>query len=502
MDLGINLSDYQNGGLDNQPLFDNSSTTPEQLAELSKALEAKEITGMQTVNSTTDSGAPLKTESLERNLKLLTFKDSDIRFWKRIPKSAAYNTVEEYNQLKSYGADAGGFNNEGELPQDEDSVYVRRAELVKFLGVTKSVTHPMQLVNTMVGNIMQREVTNGINWILRKADRGLFWANSDVVTQEWRGLYQQHEADDSFATLDAYQDSDSVIDLRGAALTESPIETAAESIIRNFGYGNLLVAPPVVLSNFVKSFYNNKYITPNTVQTTAGIMGQRVQTFQSQFGEIALEYDIFAKKAGPKKVGDAASSTKAPTAVTVAAASGAAVADADNRFAGFHGDYNYLVTAKNRFGESSPTLITLGAGNGVIAVAAGESVDLDFTDGGGTYPATGYVIYRTEKNVASATGAGLLAYPIFEISKAQDAAGYDGAAAGEVRDRNRYIPKTEQALLVQGDNEVIEFKQLAPLMKMDLAVIGPAKRFMILMYGTPMLYAPKKMVRLINIGAA
>jgi len=66
MDLGINLSDYQNGGLDNQPLFDNSSTTPEQLAELSKALEAKEITGMQTVNSTTDSGAPLKTESLER----------------------------------------------------------------------------------------------------------------------------------------------------------------------------------------------------------------------------------------------------------------------------------------------------------------------------------------------------------------------------------------------------------------------------------------------------
>ena len=163
MDLGINLSDYQNGGLDNQPLFDNSSTTPEQLAELSKALEAKEITGMQTVNSTADSGAPLKTESLERNLKLLTFKDSDIRFWKRIPKAAAYNTVEEYNQLKSYGAETGGFNNEGELPQDEDSVYVRRAELVKFLGVTKSVTHPMQLVNTMVGNIMQREVTNGIN---------------------------------------------------------------------------------------------------------------------------------------------------------------------------------------------------------------------------------------------------------------------------------------------------------------------------------------------------
>ena len=40
MNLGINLSDYSNGGLDNQPIFDNSSTTPEQLQELSKALEA------------------------------------------------------------------------------------------------------------------------------------------------------------------------------------------------------------------------------------------------------------------------------------------------------------------------------------------------------------------------------------------------------------------------------------------------------------------------------
>jgi hypothetical protein len=50
------------------------------------------------------------------------------------------------------------------------------------------------------------------------------------------------------------------------------------------------------------------------------------------------------------------------------------------------------------------------------------------------------------------------------------------------------------------DNEVLAFKQLAPLMKMDLAVIGPAIRWMILLYGTLVMYAPRKWVRIINVG--
>jgi len=54
--------------------------------------------------------------------------------------------------------------------------------------------------------------------------------------------------------------------------------------------------------------------------------------------------------------------------------------------------------------------------------------------------------------------------------------------------------------LLQFDEEVIEFAQLAPLMKMDLAVLSPAFRFMVLLYGTPFLYAPKKLVRFINVG--
>lgn len=110
--------------------------------------------------------------------------------------------------------------------------------------------------------------------------------------------------------------------------------------------------------------------------------------------------------------------------------------------------------------------------------------------------ATAFRIYRTKVG-ATATGE---FYPLFEVSVSEQTAGYDGAAAGLIRDLNHFLPDCDQAMLVQFDNEVVEFAQLAPLMKMDLAVLSPAFRFMVLLYGTPFLYAPKKMVRFINIG--
>ena len=81
-----------------------------EMAELRKAMVATEQTGRELADVPT-SGASLKVESLENTLKVLTFKDSDIVLWKKIPKLPAYNTVEEYNQLTDYGAERGGFNN-------------------------------------------------------------------------------------------------------------------------------------------------------------------------------------------------------------------------------------------------------------------------------------------------------------------------------------------------------------------------------------------------------
>jgi len=493
--LGISLADYGSPANDDSLLFGNANVSQEELTELSKALEAGSLQGGATANQGAGfSGAPLRVESLENTLKILTFKESDIQFWKRVPKLVAYNTVEEFNQLNSYGSEGGVFNNEGELPREEDTIYTRKAEIVKFMGVTKSVSHPMQLVRTNIGSAVQMEIKNGTLFLLRKADRHLAYADSAIIPQEFNGYYAQQR--NSFTTLQQYFDSEVVIDLRGKALKEENIENGALAITSNFGQPNLLMAPPVVLSDFVKNFYGNKFIQPNTSALTDGTMGQRVQKFQSQYGEIELGYDIFLNAASPRFTTDTATNPQAPGVVTSPSVATPSDSSGFSKFSSSEaGDYFYAVAAVNRFGESALTAIS----GSLVTVAAGDKTDLTFTAGGGAYPATGFVIYRSVKN-PSTTLANTPLYPIFTVSAAQQAAGYDGGAAGVVSDRNRFMANTQQAMLLQSDDEVYSFKQLAPLMKMDLATLSPATRFMILMYGTPMLYAPKKMVRFINIG--
>ena len=209
-----------------------------------------------------------------------------------------------------------------------------------------------------------------------------------------------------------------------------------------------------------------------------------------------MDYDVFALTAPARMTTDPAQSTNAPAGIIPDATTPIAVnVDGRSRWADSIGDYFYAVAASNRYGESQ--LVPLKAT--LTTAVLGSSFDLKFADGGGTNPATCYVIYRSQKN-PTGTIAQTSLYPIITVGVTEKAAGYDGAAPTLIRDTNKILPGMNQALLYQDDEEVYAFKQLAPIMKMDLAILGPATRFMILMYGTPVLYAPKKVVRFVNVG--
>lgn len=487
--LGISLQNYEDLGQG----FGGASQS--EVAELYKSLTAGTTTGRETDGLLDASGAPLKVESLEGTLKSLTLSEQDIRFWQRIPKMEAYNTVEEYLRFISPGADRGGFVTETELPEEEDSVYQRASVLIKFLGVTKSVSLAMQMVNTGagIGNIIQRETRNGSLWILRKANKSLAFGNSAMNTYEWDGFYELQKG--AFSSLGEWQDSTAVVDLRGKRIAETNVEDAVLAIHQNFGFASLLIAPPVVTSNIAKNFYQLKLFSPNTSQITNATVGQKVSQIQTQHGSIDLDSDIFLARNPGRLTTAGATSPKAPASPT--AISQTAVADAaSTKFTDGAGDYYYGVAARNRYGESAVVAISGTA----ITVGATQSVDLRFTDGGGAYPATGYVIYRSKKDDTAGAVTATTLYPIFEVSVAQLAAGFDGGAAARVRDRNRFLPDTETAIVVQNDEQVWSFKQLAPLMKLDLALLSQARRFMVLLYGAPALYAPRKMVQFINVG--
>jgi len=493
---GIALSDYQLGG--GSSINGNSSAS--ELATLQKALEAGDITGVQNITDGATGGSVLKVESLENTLTWLTTKETDIVLWKKIPKSPAYNTVEEYNQLVDYGSEGNSFNNEGELPQEDDTTFNRKSVLVKYMGNTRTISHPMTLVKVQeeIGDVVQWETKMGTLKVLRDLDRKLTTGNSKTISQEFDGLYTQQL--DSFSSKVAWYQSEVVIDLKGKALTETAFQTAALALIENNGMGSLLMAPPEVLSNFAERFQSFKLIQPNTPQVSDGQMGQVVNKFWSQFGPVEMGYDKFLKRAGfgagkARLIGSGKTNAQAPDSPTAGAVP-VGVTDTNAEFkTAFAGDYFYAVTGFNRHGESDLTSLD----SSLVTISATQAADLTFTDGGGPVLATGYRIYRSVKD-ATGTAALESYFPIFDISVADLAAGVDGAAALKVRDLNYAIPGTEDAFLLDPEYENWRFKQLAPLMKMDLPPLGPAIRFMILLYGTPVLAAPKKMIRLINIG--
>lgn len=483
--FGVSLADYADGSS-----FAGESSAGE-LAELQKAMEAGDITGLQTLNKTDVPGATLKVEDLESTLKVLTFKESDIKLWKKISKLPAYNTVEEYNQQIEYGTDGYSFTDEGALPLDDSPMYRRQAELVKFMGTTRSVSHPMQLVNTMVGNIMETEVKNGTMKILRDADRALWHADSSVIPQEFNGYKAQQIK--AMGSEKAWMDSDCVIDLRGGKLDEAILEQGALNILTNNGEGNLFMCPPQVLSAFKKTILDQKKIyVGSTDQNVNPTTGLQVQKYLSQFGFIDLDFDKFLAETNQfKTLTSAASSKNAPTKPTAdATAPAAAATDAANLLFGGDqaGSYKYAVSAISRAGESMLTDLSTAA----IAVTSGKSVDLKFTAGDAN--TEGFKIYRSKKDDTSGKY-----YPIARISTSALVAGVNGGAAGVFRDLNTKIAGTEEAFLIDNSTDVWAFKQLAPLMKMDLAVLSPATRFMILLYGTPVLYAPKKLITFKNI---
>lgn len=463
-------------------------------AELMKAMSAGQITGRDTTGQLLTQ-EPLKAESLEKTLKLLEYRATDIKLFNLLPKLTAYNTVEEFLQLASYGAQRGGFYDEGELSDVEDSKYIRRAELVKYMQVTGEVTMQAQMVRSYV-DAMRQEVENKMMWIMRLANKSLTSADSDIVPQQFNSIYKQHASigttqDFLYSTFEDYYKSDVVIDLRGKSLKQGDLEDAAVRVDSNFGNISHICAPTTVISAFAKDYYETQRIMLGGGFN--GSINTVPKVISTTLGDVQIVADKFMKAEPSKKASTPSTSTKAPGAPTINSVQ--LQADENSKFTQDEvGNVFYAVAAVNRYGESN-----LAVHQTPITLAVGQAVDLTFVAGVSAIGATGYVIYRTKVTTAS-TPTDLEFYPIFSVSEANRANGFNGGTTGVIRDRGYFLPDTEQAFMTEISDEVLSFKQLAPISKLDLAVQSMSRRFITFLFGTPQIYAPKKIVRFINVG--
>jgi len=460
------------------------SASSQDAINLTKALEA----GYQVVNQS--GGSALRVESLEASLKVVTYTSHHIKLWKKIPRSPAYSTVEEYNQLQSYGPQSFAFTQEGELAPTTDAQYARRTQLIKFLSTTREVTHPMTLVHPAHGDVISLENKNGILWLLERVETSLYSADSSLAfdgeAEQWDGM-------------DAMIDPTSFLDLEGQPIQEASIEEASNNIIENFGFPTDMFLGTRVMSDIVKTMYPRERVTlPAPVN---GVIGQAVNSMATQAGVIEFNPSVFIRPlASPP-----ASTTHANAPQTPASIVAGAMAGADGDFnkgapAGTN-DYAYVVTACNRFGESAPSPF-MGAGVPVIQADkdAFKHIPLTITNAGtiGAFPPEYFRIYRSRPLASGATvPAATTSYSmIMQIPASSQVAG----GPTLVNDVNFLLPFTSIAYIGEMAESVLTFRQLAPMMKLDLAVIAPALRWTILLYGTPLMFANKKWARMINIG--
>jgi len=203
--------------------------------------------------------------------------------------------------------------------------------------------------------------------------------------------------------------------------------------------------------------------------------------------------------------GPANKTPDAVSAVSVAFAPGSSLGEFDKNQGSQDARYAYIVTAGNRFGESTSSAPFLSPILTAAQAAAGYEAQLTITNGLSlSRPPDYFIVYRTVALRATTTVAPANTGAYGEIFKtraqSQANSGVTPLIPGTLTDTNKVMPFTEEIYVGELDPQVITFRQLAPLMKLDLSVMGPSYRWMILLYGVPILFASRKWCKITNVG--
>jgi hypothetical protein len=453
------------------------TSSAQTVADLNKALTAGYADGV----GNQSNGGALRVESLDSTLKIVSFLEKNIVMYNDIPKSKAYNTVEEYNVLNSYGGKGGFFISEGGLPRTEDASYQRKAAFVKFMGTTREISHPMLLVKPAHGNVVALETKNGARWMLQRMEDSLFNGDSSVVSQSFDGLKKQ--------LLDGFQDSSltdgiapsgdkNIIDLRGP-LTEGVFESASEILMNNYMYPTHCYLPNSAHSDLSKSFYEKgRYSIPMNTDASVGFVVDKVRVGG---GLVQLRPDVFLRidQIAPASA-DNALAPSSPASVVIEA-------QAKTASRGFKADeaaeYAFEVTALSKSGESAAI-----AGDASAVVTEGQEVKITIARGAvsGNDLASGFRIYRTRKGQLSGKK-----FLIKEIPAS--------GSTTIILDGNEDLPGAGIAYIGQMDETVMTLRELSPMLKFPLATVASSIRWMQLYYNTPIVFRPRGFVIIKNI---
>jgi hypothetical protein len=455
----------------------NNFGSMQEINELRKALSVGYAMG-----STDQTGfRAVGVESLEETVKSLVATEKTARFFVDLKKSKAKSTVEEYAVVNELG-DA-GFYIEGGIPEEYDEDLKREIEQVKYMGAVGQVPIPATMVDSIIDSITLMTKLKATA-ILRKADIKCFFGNSNNNPLEWNGYLEQF-------LRKVKNPTQNVIDLRGKRLRPEVLSNIGTIIMDNYGDPNNIKGwiAPEVYDNYTSELIASKTLMVGNAEVRDIIANPGKWELGNSKG--TLERDIFLRSKGqtyyerdyPKLNSAlnafAATHAKAPatldaiTATATPGGTGGLITAAT---------YDYAILPTNKYGAGAGFAITS------VVVGANEIVTFVLSDNGSPagQEATAFEIYR---KLTSATA--LTSYQYVKTV----------TAAGTKVDDGDHIPGTNYGFFFDWNmDQVLDFKQLLPMVKMPLATVSDSIRWLQKMYGTPMLYNANKMVLVKNIG--
>lgn len=460
-------------------------------------------------------GGALGVESIDGTLKSVTYDATNLVMWPSISQDRAYSLVEQYVRTNAYGDGGSPYIPESGSPVMNDAEYNRSAQKVMFFSTRRGVSLAATLVRQNFGNdIESLETQNGTLWMLEKLERELYLGNAlysnagafdgslaaipiKMQNLNLMGTDQQIRSGNSdfsaqARAFDGYGGNQSVIFSKtGDILNESDIEYEANVLVENFGRPSELHLPPKQLSDFIKQFYPKERV--NQLGVESGRAGYIVREMVTTAGGIQLRPNVFLKpkqavKMNPDRQGvpSVASGILNNASQSVVTGSGHTMDQAAAASQLNEGDvYVYQVTACNEQGEASAYLQTVA----VTISATGNQVTFKIQDPTSGNQPTHYAVYRTNN-----TGAGT---PLFVGYVARSATG-----STIFTDLGNRAPGGAIAFMFDMRPEVMIWRQLSPLLKINLAAISTAKEFLLWLAGALILFAPRKSGIIENIGVA
>ena len=445
-------------------------------APLAKALATSSISGFA-------DGSNLVLQNLDSIMTSVLWKEDQLVKQQWIQRVPSINPIYQWNRRNQYASNRGANAfAEGNIGPVGLGSWSRNTEPVRFFGVQRGTTVIANLAGALGGmfdNPIEEEEYDGTMQLLSSVESALLWGNSTITDGNgndifYDGLYRQVKA--SYPV--------NIIDMHGKPMDFDVISQVAANYAKQY----------VTTSRDIAGFF-----TPDTLQTLQLMKtqaernmnlsandggfaaGTPIDGYRTPIGFIPFVQDVFLKpfQGGTQPLTSADSGAPATPSGVTAAAGAPTGTQTSNWLSTDAGTVYYTVAAFNGNGESLGFLVTAG-----VVVAAGDVVTVTIPNVSGAW---GYRVYRGVQPTGSDANW------IGEVAAST-------AASVTFVDDNSIMPGTDVAVFMNRDTQNLAIAQMAPLMKLPLAIQNTTIPFGLLYLHTLAVKAPERQFVVVNIG--